>query len=134
MGGICCDGVFSTVLGMSGATVVVALQRLVYGRRGCRAVKRLRGVSTGFVVLAGVVELGDRGDSTFAGVGVKGRASGESGVWVSIVGIGSFCSVVSTVVFRVMFLLFGGDCGDSFSTGLIGVGVLCTRYNHLGIN
>ena len=53
---------------------------------------------------------------------------GESGVWIlfGVFYIGTFCVVVSTVVTGVAFLLFGGDCGDGFSTGLTGVGVLFT--------
>ena len=61
------------------------------------------------------------------GVGLEVRAAGESRVWAClfIVGIGDFYGV-SMVVFGVTFLLFGGNCGDSFSTGLTGVGVSCT--------
>ena len=42
--------------------------------------------------------------------------------------IGAFCAVVSTVVTGVAFLLSEGDCGDGFSMGLTGVGVLFTIF------
>ena len=59
---------------------------------------------------------------------MKGRDASESGAWAClfIVGIGAFCSFFSTLVFVVTFLLFGGNCSDSFSTDLTGVGVSCT--------
>ena len=90
-------------------------------------IKKLRYVSTGVGDLARAVELVDGGNGALVGVGVKGIDSGESEVWAElfVVCIRSFCGV-STVVNRVALLLFGGDCGDSFSTSMTGVGVSCT--------
>ena len=69
----------------------------------------------------------DGGNSALGGVGGKSRATGESRVWAlfGVVYIRAFWIVVSTVITGVTFLLFGDDCGDSFSSGLTGVGVLC---------
>ena len=103
-GCICCDGVFSTILGVSRVTAVMLLCCLVQGQRNCRGVKRFCGVSTGFGVSTGVVKGVGRGNMSLGGAHVKGGAAGKSRVrwWVFTVGTEVSDRFVSMVAVKVI--------------------------------